>query len=118
MILSQIFFFQAEDGIRDGHVTGVQTCALPIYRKSASFVPAQGADHPLNNWQRARALTATYRVDIFGHMDTKRVMANFAALSQETRLETFRLLVRHERKGLAAREIARRLGVTNNHLYN
>src|SRR5439155_556791 len=26
-----VFFFQAEDGIRDGHVTGVQTCALPIY---------------------------------------------------------------------------------------
>src|SRR5690606_39911668 len=28
------FFFQAEDGIRDFHVTGVQTCALPIYRTS------------------------------------------------------------------------------------
>src|SRR5439155_18669484 len=27
------FFFQAEDGIRDGHVTGVQTCALPICRE-------------------------------------------------------------------------------------
>src|SRR5437660_9235886 len=26
-----LFFFQAEDGIRDGHVTGVQTCALPIF---------------------------------------------------------------------------------------
>src|SRR5689334_25177921 len=26
----QYFFFQAEDGIRDGTVTGVQTCALPI----------------------------------------------------------------------------------------
>src|SRR2546430_4065192 len=26
------FFFQAEDGIRDLTVTGVQTCALPIYR--------------------------------------------------------------------------------------
>src|SRR5256885_3558284 len=25
------FFFQAEDGIRDYKVTGVQTCALPIY---------------------------------------------------------------------------------------
>src|SRR5689334_23802536 len=25
-----VFFFQAEDGIRDGTVTGVQTCALPI----------------------------------------------------------------------------------------
>src|SRR5437870_11390287 len=27
------FFFQAEDGIRDGHVTGVQTCALPIWTR-------------------------------------------------------------------------------------
>src|SRR5271166_389882 len=32
-----VFFFQAEDGIRDGHVTGVQTCALPI-----SLDPTQG----------------------------------------------------------------------------
>src|SRR5690625_2918376 len=30
MMCSLCFFFQAEDGIRDGHVTGVQTCALPI----------------------------------------------------------------------------------------
>src|SRR3712207_7372310 len=29
------FFFQAEDGIRDIGVTGVQTCALPIYRLPA-----------------------------------------------------------------------------------
>src|SRR5690606_39530057 len=28
--LSSAFFFQAEDGIRAFHVTGVQTCALPI----------------------------------------------------------------------------------------
>src|SRR5690606_40311926 len=28
--LFSTFFFQAEDGIRDFHVTGVQTCALPI----------------------------------------------------------------------------------------
>src|SRR5437016_7049264 len=27
------FFFQAEDGIRDWSVTGVQTCALPIFRQ-------------------------------------------------------------------------------------
>src|SRR5260370_6299749 len=27
------FFFQAEDGIRDSSVTGVQTCALPILRE-------------------------------------------------------------------------------------
>src|SRR5690606_13160289 len=29
--LAFFFFFQAEDGIRDFHVTGVQTCALPIF---------------------------------------------------------------------------------------
>src|SRR5690606_41034194 len=29
--ISSSFFFQAEDGIRDFHVTGVQTCALPIF---------------------------------------------------------------------------------------
>src|SRR5690606_25662445 len=32
---SSFFFFQAEDGIRDFHVTGVQTCALPIYEPFA-----------------------------------------------------------------------------------
>src|SRR5689334_23389325 len=32
------FFFQAEDGIRDGTVTGVQTCALPIYRGAILLV--------------------------------------------------------------------------------
>src|SRR5438309_1750200 len=32
LIFFVFFFFQAEDGIRDGTVTGVQTCALPIFR--------------------------------------------------------------------------------------
>src|SRR3989442_7675659 len=31
-LLAYFFFFQAEDGIRDADVTGVQTCALPICR--------------------------------------------------------------------------------------
>src|SRR5438552_1306226 len=35
------FFFQAEDGIRDDLVTGVQTCALPIYFGSGSGVASQ-----------------------------------------------------------------------------
>src|SRR5690625_3497797 len=35
-----IIFFQAEDGIRDGHVTGVQTCALPISHVADSSIPA------------------------------------------------------------------------------
>src|SRR2546428_13833659 len=34
------FFFQAEDGIRDLIVTGVQTCALPIWLIFAAMMPA------------------------------------------------------------------------------
>src|SRR5690348_9349534 len=44
---SLFFFFQAEDGIRDGRVTGVQTCALPILLKaaqSATTEPGPDAD--------------------------------------------------------------------------
>src|SRR5437773_3178498 len=33
-VLFFVFFFQAEDGIRDRDVTGVQTCALPIFEQS------------------------------------------------------------------------------------
>src|SRR5260221_7514658 len=38
------FFFQAEDGIRDHCVTGVQTCALPIDRKSTRLNSSQAED--------------------------------------------------------------------------
>src|SRR5256885_11246537 len=38
-----VFFFQAEDGIRDYKVTGVQTCALPISFRAAGLV-LQGAE--------------------------------------------------------------------------
>src|SRR2546421_5662512 len=41
VVLLLFFFFQAEDGIRYLIVTGVQTCALPIYRlRSRRRVPA------------------------------------------------------------------------------
>src|SRR5207253_8699708 len=45
-----LFFFQAEDGIRDGHVTGVQTCALPICpdrgRRKSPARPRQPRSRP------------------------------------------------------------------------
>lgn len=47
-------------------------------------------------------------------METTDAIHSFAALSQETRLEAFRLLVRHEPEGLAAGEIARQLAVPHN----
>src|SRR5262249_57772349 len=39
-----VFFFQAEVGIRDWSVTGVQTCALPIFNKAGQGVAAGRAD--------------------------------------------------------------------------
>src|SRR2546430_4792097 len=41
-----VFFFQAEDGIRDLTVTGVQTCALPIYSLKTSAEYAANAIGP------------------------------------------------------------------------
>src|SRR5439155_6544752 len=38
-----VFFSQAEDGIRGGHVTGVQTCALPICPRRAAASEAAAA---------------------------------------------------------------------------
>src|SRR5690606_41565460 len=47
-------------------------------------------------------------------MEMKNALDTFAALSQETRLEVFRLLVRHEPQGLAGGEIARQLAAPHN----
>src|SRR5256885_5878630 len=44
------FFFQAEDGIRDYKVTGVQTCALPIYGGTGDTVYDLASDQPLTRW--------------------------------------------------------------------
>src|SRR2546425_12151518 len=38
-LVPTVFFFQAEDGIRDKLVTGVQTCALPISRVAGGRCP-------------------------------------------------------------------------------
>src|SRR2546427_3392451 len=51
------FFFQAEDGIRDLTVTGVQTCALPIsLLRGSRRLPSDRAQGPTR--RRARALRA------------------------------------------------------------
>src|SRR5882757_6439288 len=49
ILLLFFFFFQAEDGIRDIGVTGVQTCALPILRASRpgdAVLSEEAADDP------------------------------------------------------------------------
>src|SRR5699024_12010185 len=44
LIFIQCFFFQAEDGIRDRNVTGVQTCALPIYEDCPAAAKESNGD--------------------------------------------------------------------------
>src|SRR5437660_9264328 len=61
------FFFQAEDGIRDGHVTGVQTCALPISRSATSFAAGSSSSTGTSTrWSR------TFR-DLSGRSEERRV---------------------------------------------
>ena len=49
------FFFQAEDGIRDWSVTGVQTCALPIYEERKKLDEARREfDEYVRELRRAR----------------------------------------------------------------
>src|SRR2546425_11825310 len=64
------FFFQAEDGIRDKLVTGVQTCALPIW--------------DLKAWQHARTLVALTKSAIARLPETERY-----ALADQWRRATY-----------------------------
>src|SRR5690348_17965601 len=47
-----VFFFQAEDGIRDGRVTGVQTCALPISTSEVRLEHPVYARWGFDYWQQ------------------------------------------------------------------
>src|SRR3712207_7866342 len=61
--LERFFFFQAEDGIRDIGVTGVQTCALPI-----SGVDIDGVRDPKTGIIDPTALEILRRLDSYGEI--------------------------------------------------
>src|SRR5690606_39840819 len=65
------FFFQAEDGIRDFHVTGVQTCALPIFIIRPPLVYGPGVKA---NFLSLVKLSATKLPLPFGSVNNKRSM--------------------------------------------
>src|SRR5260370_5533043 len=83
-LVSFFFFFQAEDGIRDSSVTGVQTCALPIWptakwagrkRRSANlswrsncrFIKTQSLE------QRSRGVAESGRSTVLNRSEERRV---------------------------------------------
>src|SRR5207248_5900917 len=85
-LCSVIFFFQAEDGIRDRTVTGVQTCALPICTAEVDddLLPAL-ADHLE---QLLLELGRRVEVDLAGQRDHVGVSAQLLRLdrSEERRV--------------------------------
>src|SRR5256886_6838206 len=52
--VSDVFFFQAEDGIRDLTVTGVQTCALPILFEVLLKTAAEKGIYTMRGWEQTR----------------------------------------------------------------
>src|SRR5207245_3497255 len=107
------FFFQAEDGIRDATVTGVQTCALPIFASRAGVDPyvafgaAAAALFVLGlAVQRGlvdRVLDAPHEMQILLMLGVALILENTALRSEERRVG----------KGWSARLLVGRVGIEN-----
>src|SRR2546429_9005521 len=78
IILDIVFFFQAEDGIRDVAVTGVQTCALPIYFPNHRITPVPVTEYsgarvpPLHQDGRSEERRVGKSVDLGGRRIIKK----------------------------------------------
>src|SRR5690348_17566830 len=79
MSIYLFFFFQAEDGIRDGRVTGVQTCALPIFPDEKTQYEAGGEYRERNKdpfvpteWGQARVVCVGSMDQIVVHRSEER----------------------------------------------
>src|SRR5256886_4364662 len=88
-VSSFFFFFQAEDGIRDLTVTGVQTCALPIWvekeeRLATPWLTSLRLRHP---WLQLNLLTAFLAAAVVGiFQDTIDRLVILALRSEERRV--------------------------------
>ena len=74
MLECMYFFFQAEDGIRDYDVTGVQTCALPIWVRGVGAGRDRG-DHDFTGFHR---VIFALNGDFFAHWTFERFFHFFA----------------------------------------
>src|SRR5207248_8840917 len=61
ILLPRLFFFQAEDGIRDRTVTGVQTCALPIFPKLERLGKTRAASSASTNFKKLNSSSSRIR---------------------------------------------------------
>ena len=75
------FFFQAEDGIRDRDVTGVQTCALPIFIYKIAISAAK--------LQQKIELSSMLCQNSFFFFVKSLLYGNFAVVNQVSCLKTY-----------------------------
>src|SRR5207244_9833941 len=101
------FFFQAEDGIRDDLVTGVQTCALPIFRSDA--VPCRCSSESGGPRHRGRAGHGTRLVSVVAAWSRSR-RRPWPAAGQEIGIASCRERVWSWGEGGATRERRRAAG--------
>src|SRR5438067_12096939 len=78
------FFFQAEDGIRDRNVTGVQTCALPISEGEYAH-PERNRTGERMNMVLGRAAFGQYRGELSANYSARRTGAGYER-SEERRV--------------------------------
>src|SRR5439155_1769649 len=109
------FFFQAEDGIRDGHVTGVQTCALPIYellyRIDQEFMLARShrAGIPLERYLQQRGAGTRKPEDENGGRHRSRLAPGGRLCAPLLGIHALELL--RERQGVLERTLAARIAL-------
>src|SRR2546430_14911297 len=99
MIVLLFFFFQAEDGIRDFTVTGVQTCALPIWLRPISLPAPRGIITDRNGKILAENLTG-YAVSLLPAEDEDSLEATLRRMAPIVKLDgpaIERLLTRYRR---------------------
>src|SRR5690606_40605397 len=87
-----VFFVQAEDGIRDFHVTGVQTCALPISRAERDRKSREDVLDKIRKKLSKKKITAkefvtntTYQRYVSGLNDNRDFTLNEKAIRSEER---------------------------------
>src|SRR2546430_16451039 len=82
------FFFQAEDGIRDLTVTGVQTCALPIWNFNARFELAK-VEASLHNYRQSLDVAGPIVAQLNGSEDGILLLAtDYGSLGEKEELSS------------------------------
>ena len=95
---------------------GFEVCCCVIKLHCFIVASSYSNDNHISRIMELSELDSTVQFHDSRFMETDQALGAFAALSQDTRLEAFRLLIKHEPQGVAAGELARLLSVPQNTL--